>query len=237
VRSLAAVAVAAPPPLLSPRRLQAEHHYTLQPQLLGYSALRDLVERFADVLVVRGAAAGRLRLHPSPVFHLRRLVAELLQPSDDARGGAAAAPGTYPGYPGYSGGRANGGGDPVLSPMQVTDAFEARFGYVMPVRQLGFRTLAEVLQQLQSDCTVTGDGAGYKYQVTAPAAGARNSFNQVSALVTGGRHRRSPQVAGRDTFGAGCAPWQCPETVRRRCLPSGGACRACHVPESCSPVS
>lgn len=176
--------------------LQAQYHYQLQPQLLGHDNLRTLLERCADTCIVRSGSQGRLLLHPSPVLHLRSLLRQLLGgPSGNA--GGEGAQGAYPttptaaaagggggmclGMPGPNGNNGAAGHHSQPSAMFVSDQFAVRYGYVMPVRQLGFKMLPEVLALLPAACTLVGTGSNAK--LMPPAPGARNTFNEVSGAM------------------------------------------------------
>jgi hypothetical protein len=73
-----------------------------------------------------------------------------------------------------------------MSAMYVSDQFAIRYGYVMPVRQLGFKMLPEVLALLQGECSVVGTGSNAK--LLLPAPGARNTFNEVGDSPTHSSH-------------------------------------------------
>jgi hypothetical protein len=87
-----------PPPLPG----QLAHHYELSNAAAGVASFRHLVEAHGDAVTTKAHQRHSLYLHPSPVFHLRRLLGDLLQgvPAahgarrgfDQAQAGRAGAP-------------------------------------------------------------------------------------------------------------------------------------------------
>ena len=159
--------------------LQAQYHYELINQHLGSNSLKQLVESYVDTNIIRPYQTHSLLLHPSPIFHLRTLLKQLLSHQSPGTGVTSTT------SPGAAGGL-------TVTVAQARQAFERLYGYSVPLRLIGGSSysLGHLLRELEGDCRVEGDASGdpdawlVKPPVPGLGSGA-STFNKVRHCLGG----------------------------------------------------
>ncbi|KIY92217.1 hypothetical protein MNEG_15746 [Monoraphidium neglectum] len=143
------------------------YHYELSNTALGVPAFRHLIEGYGDTLFAKAFNLHSLYLHPSPIYHLRLLLRDLLRDVPPAFGPDGVRLESV----------AASSGLPLPA---VAAAFRARYGYELPLATYGQPSLAHLLGKLQGDCRLVPAGAGGgELFAFPPVAGARSTFNRV----------------------------------------------------------